>query len=529
MLLKNVIILCDLIHVNVGGLARVVLNRSNLFCEKGHSVTILTIEADKNYKIIENDLKKKDMLNPRVKIINIYNYYRKKNTRTSLIKKIISRANYYTKKAVVRELSYKVINEYDTKRKAYYLRFNNYLMHKKWRKGGSLEYIDYFNENGSLKKRVHYLHGFRSKEVNYEAGQISQNKYYTDDGFCYLIEVFNNNSQKNLILLFNRNNKIMVFNNEKEFHKQFITEICNNYDDKPYLICDGSGPTPTISNIDSEVAYKISQMHSNPYIKPYCFGSPMRKVGILDGQIEKVDAFITLTEKQRKDIIKEFGDHQNTYVIPNFVLNHKELSLSKDPNKISMFIRFSPEKNVEDAIKAFKLVVNKKKNATLDIFGRVGSVRGEHYEFKKIQKLIKKLHLENNVFLKGFTDEIDIEMSTSIATLLTSKFEGFGMVILESMLNSTPVISYDINYGPSDLIDHNNDGFLVEPYNIEQLSKYIIELLEDTEKAKKMGLIARKKVLKKYTEDSIIPQWENLFDIVSKKTVNTKKHEKINY
>lgn len=513
--MRNIVILCDIIHVNAGGLAKAVLNRSTLFCEKGHSVTILTIEADKDYKMIENELKKRDMLNPSVKIINIYNYYKKKNTRKSLIKKIISRVNYYTKKAVVHELGYKIINEYDTKRKAYYLRSNNYLMHKKWRKGGSLEYIDYFNENGSLKKRVHYLHGFIIKEVSYEAGQISQKKYYTDDGFCYLIELFNN-FQKNLIFLFSRNKEVMTFNNEKKFHKEFITEICKGYDDKPYLICDGSGPTPTISNIDSEVAYKISQLHSNPYIKPYCFGSPMREVGILDGHLEKVDAFITLTEKQRKDIIKEFGDHNNTYVIPNFVLNNEELELTKDANKISMFIRFSPEKNVEDAIKAFKLVVNKKEKATLDIFGRVGSVHGEHYEFNKIQKLIKKLHLEHNVFLKGFTDEVDVEMSKSIATLLTSKFEGFGMVILESMFNSTPVISYDINYGPSDLIDHEIDGFLVKPNKIEQMAEYIIELLEDTEKAKKMGLIARKKVLKKYSSNIIIQKWENLFEIVSK-------------
>lgn len=514
--MKNIIILCDLIHINVGGLARVVLNRSNLLCKKGHYVTILTIESDKDYKIIENELKKKDMLNPRVDIINIYNYYKKKATRRSLIKKIINRTKYYTKKSVVRELGYKVINEYDTKRQAYYLRYNNYLMHKKWRKGGSLEYIDYFNENGSLKKRVHYIHGLISKEVNFEAKRISQNKYYTEDGFCYLIELFNTQFKKNLIFLFNRDNGVMTFNNENEFHKYFITEICNNCDDKPYLICDGSGPTPQISNIDPEIAYKVSQLHSNPYIKPYCFGSPMRKVGILDGQLEKVDAFVTLTEKQRKDIIKEFGDHQNTYVIPNFVLNKEKLDLNKDPNKISMFIRFSPEKNVEDAIKAFELVVNEKKNAILEIFGRVGSVHGEHYEFNKIQKLITKLQLENNVFLRGFTDDVDTEMTKSIATLLTSKFEGFGMVILESMFNSTPVISYDINYGPSDMIDHKNDGFLVEPNNIEQMAGYIIELLDDTEKAKKMGLIARKKVLKKYTADAVMPKWENLFEIVSK-------------
>ena len=64
----------------------------------------------------------------------------------------------------------------------------------------------------------------------------------------------------------------------------------------------------------------------------------MRNIGILQG-IEKVDAFITLTEKQRKDIIKQFGDYGNTYSIPNFVPRNKILNLEKTPNKISIFSR----------------------------------------------------------------------------------------------------------------------------------------------------------------------------------------------
>lgn len=95
------------------------------------------------------------------------------------------------------------------------------------------------------------------------------------------------------------------------------------------------------------------------------------------------------------------------------------------------------------------------------------------------------------------------------------------MVTLESMLNSTPTISYDISYGPSDVIDHGVDGFLVENGNIEQMAKYIIELLDDTKKAKKMGFAARKKILEHYTDDVVIPKWENLFKMVSNKNPRT--------
>lgn len=515
--MKDIFILCDMIHINLGGLARVVLNRSSSFDKKGYNVTILTIDPDKDYKYIADKLREREQLVPSVDIINIYNYYDEKNAKNSFIKKIISRLNYYLKASKINEPGCHVIDEYEMKRCAHYFRGEKYLKFKKWRKGGSLKYIDYFNENGIKIRREHFLHGFLIRKIFYDFNTVRQKKYYTNDGFCYLIELFNKNGKKQSIFLFERDeNKIIKFNNDSEFHKHFLTELCGSCKRKPYLICDGSGPTPKISNIDSSIAYKISQLHSNPYIEPHCFGSPIRPIGILDGKMEKVDAFLTLTERQKRDMIKEFGNYDNVYVIPNFVLNNKKLNLDKKPDKISIFTRFSPEKNVEDALKIFKLVVNKRKNAKLEIFGRVGSVPGERREFNKIKKLIKKLELENNVFLKGFTVDTDKEMAESVATLLVSKFEGFPMVVLESMLNSTPVISYDINYGPSDAIDHGINGFLVEPDNIEQMAEYIIELLDNTEKAKKMGSAARKKVLKNYTEDNVIPKWEELFEIISK-------------
>ena len=508
--------LCDMIHLDIGGLAKAVLNRSLLFSKNGYDVTILTIEPDKNYNHITEELRKRKDLPESVEIINIYNYYRDQNSKKSFMNKSIKRFKYYAKTSKISEYGYTTIDEYETKKQARYLRSKKYLMFKKWREGGSLAYVDYFNKNGSLKKRLSYLHGLVTKETLFEAGKTRQKKHYTSDGFCYLIELYNNNVKKNLIFLFSRDNKVITFNNDKEFHKHFITELCEKCEDKPYLICDGSGPTPTISNINPKLAYRISQLHSNPYNKPYNFGSSMREIGILD-EMGKEDAFVTLTEKQSLDIKREFGDTGNHFVIPNFVMD-KTKSLEKNQNKISIFIRFSPEKNLEDAVRAFKIVSEKRRNAVLEIFGRA-LLPNEKKEFERINKLIKKLNLENKIHIKGHCLNVYEEMSESLATILTSSFEGFGMVIIESMLNKTPVISYDINYGPGDIIDHNVNGFLVENGNIEQMAEYIIELLDNSEKAKTMGIAARKKVLENYSSDIVLKKWEDLFEKISENHV----------
>src|SRR5699024_11314381 len=79
-----------------------------------------------------------------------------------------------------------------------------------------------------------------------------------------------------------------------------------------------------------------------------------------------------------------------------------------------------------------------------------------------LEKQIKDLNLTNHVFLKGFTNDTNRIYQKSIVSLLTSKSEAFAMVLLESMINETPVISYDINYGPSDIITDGLDGFLID-------------------------------------------------------------------
>ncbi len=504
---KKIVILCDKLPVELGGLGTVILNRSKQFTEKGYDVTILTVLPDNDSESIEKELKKRGQLHSNVNLINIYNYFKEKNTQIES-----SEFTKSTKNQLIDEPDYQVINEYQTKRIVRYFRNGYYLKLKKWKDDGSLEYIDHFNENGVKIRTEVYLDGFLDKELLYETNRIQRRMHFTKDGYCYLNEMFNQQGQEDLIL-FDRSRNVTLSLSYDHFHKHFLTEFLEEFEEKPYLICDGSGPFPRISNISSDLAYLIGVLHVNPHTEPYNLGGPIRNVGVLQ-EIENLDALIILTESQRKDIIKQFGDYGNTYVIPNSVPETELINLEKKPNKVTIFCRTAVEKNLTDAIKSFKLVVNKRKSAKLEIFGRT-TLPGEIIELKKIKKLINELRLENNVFIKGYITDVHDEMAESVVTLLTSKSEGFGLIILESMVNSTPVISFDINYGPNDLIDHGVNGFLVENSNIEQMAQYIIELLDDTAKAKRMGYAARKKVLKHYTNKVVIPEWKNLFKIVS--------------
>ena len=102
--------------------------------------------------------------------------------------------------------------------------------------------------------------------------------------------------------------------------------------------------------------------------------------------------------------------------------------------------------------------------------------------------------MKKHVHLKGHVDDSYSEMRTSLATILVSHIEGLPMVIIESMANKTPVICYDINYGPKDVITNGEDGFIVEKYNIEELAEKINYLLENPKIAIKMGEKAQENI-----------------------------------
>lgn len=129
---------------------------------------------------------------------------------------------------------------------------------------------------------------------------------------------------------------------------------------------------------------------------------------------------------------------------------------------------------------------------------------------KQLDKLIIKLNLEEHVKLLPFTDNPYPLIKKARALVLSSKVEGFPMVLLEALKLNTPVISFNCKSGPNEIIKDGLNGILVEDQNQEKLIEALNKLMEVDfyDHIKKNTSVA----LESFSKEAILQEWEKLFN-----------------
>lgn len=222
-------------------------------------------------------------------------------------------------------------------------------------------------------------------------------------------------------------------------------------------------------------------------------------------QMQKYDVLVTLTEDDKK----KWENFKNVVVIPNILTFYPERVAQLDEKKIISVGRLEGQKGYDLLILAWRSVVAKHPDWQIQIFGD-GNCKAT------LQIMINEAHIEDSFILKEATSDIYAEYVKHSIYVMSSRYEGFGLVLIEAMSSGLPCISFDCPSGPSEIISDGEDGILVKNGDIDKLSESICYLIENEKERKRMGRNARQNSLR-YTKEQGMQQWDGLFKTLSKK------------
>lgn len=216
-----------------------------------------------------------------------------------------------------------------------------------------------------------------------------------------------------------------------------------------------------------------------------------------------LDAVVALTKRDQQSFEAILRGRSKAYVIPNqvsFTTVQRDATTHKQMLAIG---RLTYQKGFEFMIEDASRVLRERPDWKLIIVGD-----GENESM--LRKEIASRNMESQIEIHPSTPEIRKYYESSAIYLMTSRFEGLPMVLLEAEAYALPIISYDCPTGPRELIETGRNGFLVPMEAHEDFADKLRLLMDDETLRKKMGQESELMV-KSYSPANIYECWKKLF------------------
>jgi glycosyltransferase involved in cell wall biosynthesis len=241
----------------------------------------------------------------------------------------------------------------------------------------------------------------------------------------------------------------------------------------------------------------IGQEHMNITAhRPRLAADMLRRYGDLD-------ALTVLTRADERDYGAALaGRPVRVARIPNALPALSGGAPSLDAKVVVAAGRLETQKGFDLLIEAWAPVAARHPDWQLRIYG-AGPRRAE------LRALILERELYESVFLMGRTPDLGAALAQASVFALSSRFEGFGMVLVEAMSKGLAVVSFDCPRGPGEIVQPGHDGLLVPAGAVDGLGAGLLELIGDAALRRRLGAAAAESA-RAYTADRIAARWEQL-------------------
>lgn len=214
----------------------------------------------------------------------------------------------------------------------------------------------------------------------------------------------------------------------------------------------------------------------------------------------RASALVTMTA----GAMKQFEDFRPavTRVIPNHAAICSARASVRTNSSLVAVGRLVRQKGFDLLIEAFAKIAPAHSGWNLTIWG-------EGEERKALEKQRDNLGLNGRVYFPGVTSEQGSWTANADLFVLSSRFEGWGLVIGEALAAGIPTIAFDCDFGPSEMIIHNQTGLLVPPADVEALAKELDRMIRNPTLRKRLAA-AGPSAMRRFDAESIADQWVDL-------------------
>lgn len=307
------------------------------------------------------------------------------------------------------------------------------------------------------------------------------------------------------------------------------------------VVCESRQVGELLAELPGEDLRLVHTIHSAHTAAPYQWDSA------IDGlwsswfnTIDRYDAVLWPTERQRAAVERRFGPRDHFWVVPHAtdaeaanaeaanteaasadaidaagagVWTENELHCGspalapgRDPNLAIVIGRLVPLKRVDHTLDAFRTVLADNPNARLALYG-------EGPDERRLRQLAEQWGIADAVEFWGFRSDAAEVLRSAAVLVLTSTYEGQSLVTLEALTRGCPVVAYDVNYGPSEMIAHGEGGFLVPDGDVEALAGALGSVLGHPERLVELSRGATASA-ERFTPEQLMGRMAQLFETV---------------
>lgn len=299
--------------------------------------------------------------------------------------------------------------------------------------------------------------------------------------------------------------KILGYLQKRRRHKRLLTSLLER--EKPDIVVSLYPSESSFIPDIKDGSKKVLELHFCKYFRLQYGRKGL--LGIIDKWrthqderiVRRFDKFVVLTNEDKE----YWGNLHNIEVIPNAAMNMGGHFSDVANHRVIAVGRLDYQKGFDRLIQAWCYIQRdgRYQDWHLDIFGQ-----GEWHEM--LENMISERNLNDSIRLNNPTNQIGREYAQSSLIVMTSNYEGFGMVLVEAMACGVPAVAFDCKCGPRDIISDGENGLLVPNGDIPGLAGAMMKLMGDYELRRRMSVKARQ-VVDTYSEKAVMDKWVRLF------------------